>query len=521
MGADGVLADQPACENARGLSANGEPIEHLDVLIVGAGLSGIGAAHHLQEAFPWRSYAVLEAREELGGTWDLFRYPGIRSDSDMHTLGYRFKPWTRSKTITDGTSILEYVRETAREAGIDRRIRFKHRVVRAEWSSEEAHWKVEAERTDSGETVRLTCGYLWVCSGYYRYDEGFNPEFEGADRFRGQIVHPQHWPEDLDYTDKRVVVIGSGATAVTLVPAMAEKAAHVTMLQRSPTYIASLPAEDPLAGLLRGVLPDRAVYSIVRWKNVLLQTFFYQLSRRRPQAVKRLIRRGVERSLPPGYDVDKHFTPRYDPWDQRMCLVPNGDLFEVLREGGASVVTDTIETFTEDGIKLDSGEELKADIIVTATGLNLLFLGGMELVVDGEPVELPKTVTYKGMMLSGVPNCAFTVGYTNASWTLKADLTSEYVCRVLAHMDIYGYAKSVPEITDPSVTEMPLLDFTSGYVLRSLDKFPKQGSKEPWKLRQNYVFDLRSIRRGPVEDGAMQFSRLALRERDSREKIAS
>ena len=491
------------------------------MLIVGAGLSGIGAAHHLQEAFPWRSYAVLEAREELGGTWDLFRYPGIRSDSDMHTLGYRFKPWTRSKTITDGASILEYVRETAHEAGIDRKIRFQHRVIRAEWSSAEAHWKVEAERTDSGQAVHLTCGYLWVCSGYYRYDEGFKPEFEGTDRFRGQIVHPQHWPEDLDHTDKRVVVIGSGATAVTLVPAMAEKAAHVTMLQRSPTYIASLPAEDPLAGLLRRVLPARAVYPIVRWKNVLLQTVFYQLSRRRPQAVKRLIRRGVERSLPPDYDVDKHFTPHYNPWDQRMCLVPNGDLFQALREGGASVVTDTIETFTEDGIKLDSGEELKADIIVTATGLNLLFLGGMELLVDGEPVELPKTMTYKGMMLSGVPNCAFTVGYTNASWTLKADLTSEYVCRVLAHMDAHGYAKSVPEITDPTVTEMPLLDFTSGYVLRSLDKFPKQGSKEPWKLRQNYVFDLRSIRRGAVEDGAMQFSRRALRERDAREKIAS
>jgi monooxygenase len=489
-----------------GLTANGEPIEHLDVLIVGAGLSGIGAAHHLQEAFPWRSYAVFEAREELGGTWDLFRYPGIRSDSDMHTLGYRFKPWTRSKTITDGASILEYVQETAREDGIDGKIRFQHRVVRAEWSSVDAHWMIEAERIDTSEVIRLTCGYLWVCSGYYRYDEGFTPEFDGSDRFQGEIVHPQHWPEGLDYADKQVVVIGSGATAVTLIPAMAEKAAHVTMLQRSPTYIASLPAEDPLAGLLRRVLPDRAVYSIVRWKNVLLQTFFYQLSRRRPQAVRRFIRKGVERSLPPGYDVDKHFTPRYNPWDQRMCLVPNGDLFKAIREGSASVVTDTIETFTEEGIKLDSGAELKADVIVTATGLNLLFLGGMELIVDGEPVELPKTMTYKGMMLSGVPNCAFTVGYTNASWTLKADLTSEYVCRVLAHMDTHGYAKSVPEITDPTVTEMPLLDFTSGYVLRSLDEFPKQGSKEPWKLRQNYVFDLRSIRRGPVDDGAMQFS---------------
>jgi cation diffusion facilitator CzcD-associated flavoprotein CzcO len=502
------------------LTANGQSSEHLDVLIVGAGLSGIGAAHHLQEAFPGRRYAIFEAREELGGTWDLFRYPGIRSDSDMHTLGYRFRPWTNSKTIADGSSILEYVRETAREGGIEDKIRFQHCVARAEWSSERARWAVEAERSDTGETVTVTCRYLWVCSGYYRYDEGFTPEFEGAESFGGQIVHPQHWPADLDYAGKRVVVIGSGATAVTLVPAMAGDAAHVTMLQRSPTYIASLPAEDPLAGALRRVLPNRAVYAIVRWKNVLLQTAFYQLSRRRPQAVKKMVRRGVERALPAGYDIDKHFKPRYNPWDQRMCLVPNGDLFKAIREGSASVVTDTIESFTEKGIRLDSGEELEADVIVTATGLNLIFLGGMELVVDGEAVDVPKTMTYKGMMLSGVPNFAFTVGYTNASWTLKADLTSEYVCRLLAHMDAHGYTQSVPEITDPSVTETPLLDFTSGYVLRSLDQFPKQGSKEPWKLRQNYIFDLRSIRRGPIDDGAMQFSHSASQPQVTLEKVA-
>jgi monooxygenase len=479
--------------------------EHLDVLIVGAGLSGIGAAWHLQDRCPGKGYAILEARGDLGGTWDLFRYPGIRSDSDMHTLGYRFKPWTASNSITDGPSILEYVRQTARENGIDEKIRFHHRVAAAEWSSEEACWAVDAERTDTGERVRLTCDFLWTCSGYYRYDEGYTPEFEGTGRFPGPIVHPQHWPEDFDYADKRVVVIGSGATAVTLVPAMAEQAAHVTMLQRSPTYIASLPAQDRLANWLRRRLPDRLAYTIVRWKNVLIQTAFYQLSRRRPNAVKRFIRRGVERALPAGYDVDKHFTPRYNPWDQRMCLVPDGDLFAAISAGEASVVTDRVKTFTERGIELESGEELEADAIVTATGLNLLFLGGMELTVDGEPVDVPSKMTYKGMMLSGVPNMAFTVGYTNASWTLKADLTSEYVCRLLRHMDAHRYRRCVAEV-DPSVTEQPLLDFTSGYVQRSLQDFPKQGSREPWKLRQNYVFDIRTIRRGPIDDGAMRFS---------------
>jgi monooxygenase len=498
--------------------AQGSP-EHLDVLIVGAGLSGIGAAWHLQDRCPGRSYAILEAREDLGGTWDLFRYPGIRSDSDMHTLGYRFKPWTESKSITDGPSILEYVRQTARENGIDERIRYGHRVVAARWSSEEARWTVEAERGGDGERVRLTCDFLWTCSGYYRYDEGFRPKFEGEERFAGPVIHPQHWPEDLDYAGKRVVVIGSGATAITLVPAMAERAAHVTMLQRSPTYIASLPARDRLAAWLRRRLPERLAYAIVRWKNVLVQTAFYQLSRRRPELVKRMIRRGVQRSLPPGYDVDRHFRPRYDPWDQRMCLVPDGDLFRAISDGSASVVTDTISSFGERGIELASGEELEADVIVTATGLNLLFLGGMTLPVDGEPVDVPSTMTYKGMMLSGVPNMAFTVGYTNASWTLKADLTSEYVCRLLNHMSAHGYRRCVPE-ADPSVGEQPLLDFTSGYVRRSLDEFPRQGSREPWKLRQNYLFDIGTIRRGAIDDGAMRFSNGAVPARTAEKSAA-
>ncbi len=485
--------------------------EHLDVLIVGAGISGIGAAYHLEERRPGTSYAILEAREDLGGTWDLFRYPGIRSDSDMHTLGYRFRPWTESKSIADGSSILRYVRETAREGGIDAKIRFQHRVVRADWSTPESRWTVEVERADTGETETLTCGFLWMCAGYYRYDEGYVPDFEGRERFAGPIVHPQHWTDDVDYEGKRVVVIGSGATAVTLVPTLAERAAHVTMLQRSPTYIVSMPAEDRIANRLRAVLPDRAAYAIVRWKNVLLQMASYQLSRRRPKAMKGLLRKAVERALPAGYDVDKHFSPRYDPWDQRLCLVPDGDLFKAIRGGRAEIVTDQIEAFTEGGIKLESGTELEADLIVTATGLNLLFLGGLRVAIDGSDVDLTKRMTYKGMMLSGIPNLAFTLGYTNASWTLKADLTSEYVCRLLAHMEAHGQSQCAPELTDPSVEEEEIMALNSGYILRSLDQLPKQGSKEPWKLRQNYALDIRTIRRAPLEDGTMRFSAPATR----------
>jgi cation diffusion facilitator CzcD-associated flavoprotein CzcO len=493
--------------------------EHVDVLIVGAGLSGIGAAHHLQRQRPGDSYAILEAREAIGGTWDLFRYPGIRSDSDMHTLGYRFRPWVEQKAIADGDSILRYVRETAREAGIDRRIRFDRRVVAASFSSADGLWTVTAESA-AGERETLTCGFLWMCSGYYDYEAGYTPEFPGIERFEGEVIHPQHWPEGAGYAGKRVVVIGSGATAVTLVPALAEEGARVTMLQRSPTYIVSVPGEDAIANRLRKALGDRRAYAVVRWKNVLLQSFFFRLSRRRPQFMRRLIRRGVVNALPPGFDVDTHFNPRYNPWDQRVCLIPDSDLFEALADGSAEIVTDRIETFTEHGIELESGRVLEAEVVVTATGLRLKFLGGAALTVDGEDPDLARGMVYKGMMLSGVPNCAFTLGYTNASWTLKADLVAEYVCRLLSYMEARGFDLCAPEATDPSITEEPLLDFSSGYVLRSLAELPKQGSKEPWKLRQNYPVDLRSLRFGPVDD-SMRFARSADRAINSSETAQS
>jgi cation diffusion facilitator CzcD-associated flavoprotein CzcO len=481
--------------------------EHFDVLIVGAGLSGIGAACHLQTDCPGKSYAILEGRERSGGTWDLFQYPGIRSDSDMFTLGYSFKPWTEAKAIADGPSILGYIRETAREHGVEQHIRYSRRVVRADWSSADARWTVEVQRTDNGETEQLTCGFLFGCTGYYRYDEGYTPEFAGIERFRGEIVHPQHWPEQLDYTDKRVVVIGSGATAVTLVPSMAEQAAHVTMLQRSPTYIVALPGRDPIADFLRSKLPARVAYPIVRWKNVTLQAAMYGLSRRAPRFMRKLLRRGVQRQLPPGYDVDTHFNPKYDPWDQRICLVPDADLFKAIGSGDASIVTDGIETFTESGLELVSGAELEADVIVTATGLNLQLLGGMTIGVDGRDVAMSETVGYKGMMFSGLPNMAVTLGYTNASWTLKADLCAEYVCRLLNHMDANGYRVVTPLGPDPSAPTEPFLDLKSGYVLRSLDMLPKQGERTPWRLHQNYARDILLMRRGPIEDEAIAFSR--------------
>ena len=485
-------------------------VEHVDVLIVGAGLSGIGAGYHLQALCPDRTYAILEGRDDLGGTWDLFRYPGVRSDSDMHTLGYRFKPWTATKAIADGPSILAYLRETAAEFGIDRHIRFGHQVTRAEWSTDDAQWTVEAHRTDTGETTSLTCNYLFMCSGYYSYKGGYTPTFPGLDTFQGQVVHPQAWPEDLDYRGKRVVVIGSGATAMTLIPAMAETARHVTMLQRSPTYVVSRPDTDRLANAMRKVLPEKVAYSLTRTKNVALQQLIYQRTRTQPDQVKAKLISMVEKELGPDYDVDRHFTPSYNPWDQRLCLVPNSDLFKAIRSGRASVITDEITTFTETGIELKSGEVLEADIIVTATGLAMVTLGEMDFVVDGEPVDFSKTWTYKGFAYSDVPNLASSFGYINASWTLRADLTCEYVCRLLTHMTQTGTVQSTPRLraSDRSMPERPWIDgFTSGYMQRAMHLLPKQGDHEPWINPQNYGHDKKMFRKSPVDDGVMRFTR--------------
>jgi cation diffusion facilitator CzcD-associated flavoprotein CzcO len=488
---------------------NSAPPEHFDVLIVGAGLSGIGAGFHLQQRCPGKSFAILEGRDAIGGTWDLFRYPGIRSDSDMFTLGYSFKPWVEAKAIADGSRILNYVRETASENGIDKKIRFHHRVKRASWSTEQARWTVEAERSagEGGiELVRFTCNFLFMCSGYYRYEAGYTPEFAGRENFAGRIVHPQQWPDDLDCAGKRVAVIGSGATAVTLVPELARQAAHVTMLQRSPTYVVSRPAQDPFANKLRARLPSKLAYRIIRWRNVLLGMYFFRLARRKPARVKQLILGGVRMALGPDYDIATHFTPRYKPWDQRLCLVPDGDLFGAIRENRASVVTSEIDSFTKAGIRLKDGSELEADIIVTATGLVLQVLGGIEVAVDGRMVDFARTLNYKGMMYSDVPNLASAFGYTNASWTLKCDLTCAYVCRLLNYMDRHGYRQCMPHNADPTISELPSLNFSSGYVQRSVAKMPKQGSKRPWRLYQNYALDIVTLRFGKVDDGVMRYS---------------
>jgi monooxygenase len=482
--------------------------EHFDVLIVGAGLSGIGAGYHLNTKCPTKSYAILEGRDCIGGTWDLFRYPGVRSDSDMFTLGYSFKPWTDPKAIADGAQILSYVRETAAENGIDKKVRFNHRVKRASWSSKEACWTVEAERKvgQTADIVRFTCNFLFICAGYYKYEGGYTPEFPGIDDFAGRIVHPQKWTDDIEYAGKRIVVIGSGATAVTLVPELAKKAAHVVMLQRSPTYVVSRPAQDALANKLRRNLPARLAYHLIRWRNVMWGMYFFQLSRRKPAQMKELILKGVKMALGHDYDVATHFTPRYNPWDQRLCLVPDGDLFKAIRDKRASVITKEIDSFTSKGIRLKDGSELGADMIITATGLVLQVVGGVQVSVDGRAVDFAKALTYKGMMYADVPNLACALGYTNASWTLKCDLTCEYVCRLINYMDRRGYKQCMPHNEDQSIQALPSLDFTSGYVQRSIAKLPKQGSRRPWRLYQNYARDILSLRFGKIDDGVMRYS---------------
>jgi len=485
-------------------------MEHFDVLIMGAGLSGIDAAHHLQELCPNRTYVILEQRERLGGTWDLFRYPGIRSDSDMLTMGYSFRPWTHPKSISPGEDIREYLAATAREEGIEQHIRFRHRILSAAWSSEDAKWTVEAVRTAPDgreEAMKLTCNFLFSCAGYYRYSAGYTPDFPGIDRFKGRVIHPQAWPEDLDYAGKRVVIIGSGATAVTLVPALAETAAHVTMLQRSPTYVVSAPAEDPIANWLRGVLPASWAFRLSRWKNIALTSYFYQLAQRYPNFMKKGIIEKVSEALGPEYDVATHFTPSYKPWDQRICLVPDADMFQSIKSGRASVATDQIDTFTETGIRLQSGNVLEADIIVTATGLVMQAFGGIDVMVDGRAVDFSKTLAYKGVMFSGVPNLAVVFGYINASWTLKADLICEYVCRLLNVMEGKGARQVTPT---PGVDEgaaAPFVEnFSSGYMQRALEKWPKQGSKAPWRVNQNYFRDMVALKWSAVEDGSLEFS---------------
>ena len=482
-------------------------MEHLDVLIVGAGLSGIDAAFHLQTKCPGKTYAIFEAREALGGTWDLFRYPGVRSDSDMFTLGFAFRPWTEAKAIADGPSILKYLNEAADDYGIRDRIRHGRAVKTASWDSATSRWTVEFEHVATGVRDHVTCGFLFMCSGYYNYAAGYRPTFEGEADFAGRIVHPQHWPEDIDYAGKRVVVIGSGATAVTLVPEMAKTAAHVTMLQRSPTYVVSRPAEDAFANTLRRRLPAKLAYTIIRWRNVLFGLLFFNTARKKPEQTKAGIIKLVRDHLGPDYDVATHFTPRYNPWDQRLCLVPDADLFDAIKAGRASVVTDIIARFTPGGIALTSGATLDADIVVTATGLDMQLMGGLKIVVDGEPIDPAQTFSYKGMMYSGVPNLASTFGYTSASWTLKADLTSEYVCRLLNHMDRRGFTECRPMNDHLDLKPAPWLDFSSGYVTRGMAKFPKQGEAKPWKVHQNYALDLLEFRYGRVEDGVMRFSK--------------
>jgi monooxygenase len=487
--------------------ATGAPSAHSDVLIIGAGLSGIGAACHLVRKRPQTTFAILEARNAIGGTWDLFRYPGIRSDSDMSTFGYAFRPWDDSKAIADGRSILRYLSETAKAFGVDRHIRCGFKVVQAAWRSESASWTLDVDGPD-GEKLKLSCNFLIFCTGYYEYEAGYMPGWPGMERFGGRVVHPQSWPEDLDYDGKRVVVIGSGATAVTIVPAMASRAAHVVMLQRSPTYVVARPSEEAIDKRLRERLPERLALSVIRCKNILLQMYLYRLSRRKPDAMRAQILKLAQAEIGPELNAAEYFNPRYNPWDQRMCIVPDGDLFGAMRAGKASIVNGEVETFTETGLRLTSGEEIAADIIITATGLKVRLTGGVTIEVDGAPVNVATLTCYKGVMFSDIPNLASIFGYTNASWTLKSDLIAEYVCRLLKHMERRGYAICTPRLGDTPVAEGPTLPLTSGYIERARDLLFKQGTKKPWRLNQNYALDVMALRFSAIEDGALEFRRL-------------
>lgn len=481
---------------------------HFNVIVVGAGISGIGAGYYLQKKCPNKSFVILEGRDNIGGTWDLFRYPGIRSDSDMNTMGFRFKPWMGVKSIADGPSILSYLEETVKENDLNKKIHFNQWVNEASWSSEDAQWTVQAENKKTQEHQDFTCDFLFLCGGYYNYEEGYTPHFAGRENFLGQIIHPQKWPKNLDYKNKKVVVIGSGATAVTIIPTMAEEAAHVTMLQRSPTYFLSAPDEDPVGNFLRKIISSKLTYKLVRWKNIRFQWWFFQKCRKFPKKVKEFLITQVREALGPNYDIETHFTPKYNPWEQRLCLVPNGDLFNAINAGKASVITDHIDRFTKKGIKLKSGGEVEADLIVTATGLNLEVCNGIKLEVDNNEVDISKTMTYKGMMFSDVPNLVATFGYTNASWTLRADLTSEYVCRLLNFMDKKGYANCCPRTAEHVEQAGDWLDFTSGYVKRSMHKFPKQGSRDPWRNTQNFPKDVLAIRWGNIDNKELKFTAL-------------
>jgi len=479
--------------------------QHFDVLVAGAGISGIAAAHYLQQKCPEKTFTIVEGRDTIGGTWDLFRFPGIRSDSDMYTLGFSFRPWPEEDSIGEGESIRSYLQDTAEEIGIAEKIRFSTRIERASFSTAEGRWTVYTRNAHTGEEETLTCDFFWSCMGYYRYDRGYTPDFEGTERFGGQIVHPQKWDEGIDYAGKRVVIIGSGATAMTMLPVVAKKAEKVTMVQRSPTYVIAWPRRDLLAEMLRWLLGPKRAHPIIRWKNIRLMALVYSFLRRFPRLSSRLLIRQAYKRLGSDYDVEKHFTPRYNPWDQRLCLVPDGDLFDAVASGRADVVTDQIDTFTERGLALRSGTDLDADLIVTATGLSLQWLGGVGLDVDGLPFEPADAMIYKGCMLGGLPNCAFVFGYINSSWTLRAELVCEYICELLRFMDENGYGQCCPE-PDPTVEALPALDLMAGYVTRAEGLIPSQGSHDPWRLNKSVALDKALLKGQPIDDGTLRFT---------------